>query len=98
MAIWRQGGIIAPKSQGNINNKECMVQIEPTYVILTPEFIDLFYEDCQQLNTEKKLKVKYVIILPYPDGPEQNKEILNKDIIRKFQDLNIKIYKYSELI
>lgn len=56
MAIWRQGGIIAPKSQGNINNKECMMQIEPTLVILTPEYINLFYEDCKQLNNEKKLK------------------------------------------
>ena len=98
MAIWRQGGIIAPKFQENINNKECMLQIEPIFIILTPEFIDLLYEDCQQLNFEKKLKVKYIIILPYPDGPDQNKEILNKDIIKKFQDLNIKIYKFVDLI
>ena len=27
MAIWRQGGIIAPKSQGNIYNKECMMKL-----------------------------------------------------------------------
>lgn len=98
MAIWRRGGIIAPKSQGNVNNKECMIQIEPTLVILTPEYIDLFYEDCKELNIEKKLKVKNILLLSYPIGPDQDKEILNDEIINKFKNLGIKIYKYNEII
>ena len=98
MAIWRQGGIIAPKSQGNINNKECMIQIEPTLVILTPEYIDLLYEDCKQLKMEKKLKVQSILLLPYPQGPEQEREIKIDDIKDKFKNLDIKIYKYNEII
>ena len=97
MAIWRQGGIIAPKSQGNVNNKECMIQIEPSLVILTPEYVDLLYEDCNQLKNEKKLKVKNILLLPYPNGPDQDKEIIieNKE---KFKNLDIKIYEYNEII
>ena len=41
-------------------------EIEPTLVILTPEYIDLFYEDCKQLNNEKKLKIKNILLLFYP--------------------------------
>ena len=97
MGIWRQGGIIAPKSQGNINIKNVMIQIEPKYVILTPEYINPFYECCQQLHLNNQLKVKNIIILPFPNGPEQNKKVLNESIINKFQDLNIKIYQYNEI-
>ena len=43
MALWRQGAIIAPKSQGNVNITECMLQIEPKLIILTPEYIKSFY-------------------------------------------------------
>ena len=98
MAIWRQGGIIAPKSQGNINNKDYIQQIEPTLVILTPEYIQLFYEDSKQLKTENKLKVKNVLILNYPNGPDQDKEILNDDIIKKFKNLGMKIHRYNDII
>ena len=98
MSIWRQGGIIAPKSQGNVNIKECMLQIEPIHIILSPEYINSFYEDCKQLKMENKLKTKNIILLPYPNGPEQDKEILNEDIINKYQKLGIKIYKLNEII
>ena len=98
MAIWRQGSIIFPKSQGNVNIGECMLQIEPNLLILTPEYINSFYEDCKQLNIKNKLKAKNMILLPYPNGPEQDKEVLNDEIMNKYKELNIKIYKYKEII
>ena len=81
-----------------INNKDYIQQIEPTLVILTPEYIQLFYEDSKQLKTENKLKVKNVLILNYPNGPEQDKEILNDDIINKFKNLGMKIHRYNDII
>ena len=85
MAIWRQGGIIFPKSQGNVNIEECILQIEPNLLILTPEYINSFYEVCKQLNIENKLKAKNMILLPYPNGPEQDKEVLNDEVINKYK-------------
>ena len=67
-------------------------------MILTPEYINPFYECCQQLHLSNQLKVKNIIILPFPNGPEQNKKVLNESIINKFKDLNIKIYQYNEII
>ena len=98
MALWRQGAIIAPKSQGNVNIAECMLQIEPKLLILTPEYIKSFYEVCKQLYSEKKLKAKQIILLPYPNGPEQDKEALNDEIINDYKKLEIIIYKYNEII
>ena len=98
MGIWRQGGIIAPKSQGNVGIKECMLQIEPTLAILTPEYTDIFYDNCKELNLEKKLRVQNILLLPYPNGPDQEKEVINKEIMDKYKELGIKIYKYNEII
>ena len=99
MGIWRQGGIIAPKSQGNVNIKDFMNQIEPKFVVLTPEYINSFYECCQQLNLEKKkLKTINIILLTYPNGPDQDKEIFNEDIIKMFKELDIQIFKYNEIL
>ena len=99
MGIWRQGGIIAPKSQGNVNIKDFMNQIEPKFVVLTPEYINSFYECCQQLNLEKKkIKTINIILLPYPNGPDQDKEIFNEDIIKMFKELDIQIFKYNEIL
>ena len=98
MGIWRQGGIIAPKSQGNIGIKECIHQLEPILVILTPEYIDSFYDEYKELKIDSKLKIKNTIILPQPNGLNQDKEELNDDIIKKYNDLDIKIYKYNEII
>ena len=95
MGIWRHGGIIAPKSQGNIGIKECIHQLEPILVILTPEYINSFYDEYKELKVDSKLKIKNVIILPYPNGLNQDKEELKDDIIKKYNDLDIKIYKYN---
>ena len=98
MALWRQGGIIAPKPIGNVSIKEYMLQIQPNLLILTPEYIKSFYENAKQLYSEKKLNAKQIILLPYPNGPEQDKEVLNEDIINSYKELEIKIYKYNEII
>ena len=98
MAFLKQGAIIAPKPIGNVSIKEYMLQIQPNLLILTPEYIESFYEYAKQLYLEKKLNAKQIILLPYPNGPEQNKETLTEDIINSYKELKIKIYKYNEII
>ena len=98
MALWRQGAIIVPKPIGNVDIKEYMLQIQPKLLILTPEYIKSFYEHCKQLYSEKKLNAKQIILLPYPNGPDQDKEVLSEDIINCYKEIEIKIYKYNEII
>ena len=98
MALWRQGAIAVLKPIEIINIKESMLQMDPKLIIMIPEYIKSFYEYCKQLYSEKKLKAKQIILLPYPNGPEQYKEALSEDIINSFKELEIKIYKYNEII
>ena len=82
----------------NVNIKEYMLQIEPKLLILTPEYIKSFYEVCKQLYSEKKLKAKQMILLPYPNGPEQDKKVLNEEFTNYYKELEIIIYKFDEII